>query len=71
MSYDVFGVGLCATEFVNDNVDVCLMMYSGWDLAERSERCAFLAKVAGSSSSYGSDSTVYSELLLTARGSST
>jgi hypothetical protein len=43
----------------------------GWDLTKRSERCASMPKVAGSSPSSGSDSIFGSDLLLTARESST
>jgi hypothetical protein len=49
---------------------VCLHLW-GWDLAERSERCAGIPKVAGSNLSGGNESTLRSDLLLTARGSST
>jgi hypothetical protein len=44
-----------------------------WDLAERSDRCGRVPKVAGSSpsGSLQSESTFRSDLLLTARGSST
>jgi hypothetical protein len=43
----------------------------GWDLIERSEWCANMQKVAGSNPSCGSKSIFRSDLLLTARGSST
>jgi hypothetical protein len=42
-----------------------------WDFAVWSERCASVPKVAGSNPSGGSESTFRSDLLLTARGSST
>jgi hypothetical protein len=43
----------------------------GWDLALKSERCASMPMVVGSNHSGGSESTLHSDLLLTARGSST
>jgi hypothetical protein len=43
----------------------------GWDLAERSERCNGIPKIAGSNPSGGSELTFRSDLLLTVRGSST
>jgi hypothetical protein len=42
-----------------------------WDLAERSERCANVLKVAGLNPTGGSESTFCSDLLSTARGSRT
>jgi hypothetical protein len=42
----------------------------GWDLAELSERCASMPKVAGLNPSGGSESSSRSDLLLTARSSS-
>jgi hypothetical protein len=47
------------------------IQWVGWDLAEWSVRCASVPKVAGSNPSGGSESTFHSDLLLTARGSST
>jgi hypothetical protein len=41
-----------------------------WNLAERSERCASVPKVADSNPSGGSESTFRSDLLLTAKGTS-
>jgi hypothetical protein len=43
----------------------------GWDLAEWSERCASILKMTGSNPSGGSEFTLRSDLLLTARGGST
>jgi hypothetical protein len=41
------------------------------DLAQWSERCASIPKIAGSNSSGGRELTFRSDLLLTARGGST
>jgi hypothetical protein len=43
----------------------------GWDLAEWLERCANIPNITGSNPSGGSELTFCSDLLLTARGSST
>jgi hypothetical protein len=45
--------------------------YVRWDLAEWSERCASIPKITGSIPSGGSELTFRSDLLLTARGTST
>jgi hypothetical protein len=49
----------------------CRVILWGWNLAERSERCASKPKITGSNPSGGSDLTFRSDLLLTARGGST
>jgi hypothetical protein len=41
----------------------------GWDLAEQSDRCTSMLKVAGLNASGGIESTFCSDLLLTARDS--
>jgi hypothetical protein len=54
---------------LDDNELQCHFIW-GWDLAEWSERCTNMLKVAGWNPSDGSESTFPSDLLSTARGSS-
>jgi hypothetical protein len=48
-----------------------LSLQNGWDLIEQSERCASILKVVGLNPSGGSEPTLRSDLLFTARGSIT